>query len=281
MGTELKYGDSGGAVVALQRALNGYFNSIHRGDLTTKDDGKFGPLTELALRRYQDAMGLTRDGVFGPLTRAKLFPLSSAADAPPVLKRGNVKRLTDDQVLARALGCIGAPIIYHLEVPNGGTDPEAPMPCDEHTGMCDCSGFNAWVHGFDRYQPPKLAPRDFPFWDGYINTDSKIAEAEGPASWFSIVSTPEPGDMIIGETFRTLLGKKVIGHEGTIVETTEWKSKGLAGIQVVHCSPSNYNRPGNMGHSAVWKTNGTIWQNYKKWRFVRYNRERILKLKGK
>ena len=54
-------GDSGPAVVALQRQLN-----AHGSQLTT--DGKFGPLTTQAVQNFQSHHSLTADGIAGPRT---------------------------------------------------------------------------------------------------------------------------------------------------------------------------------------------------------------------
>ena len=54
-------GDSGPAVVALQRQLN-----AHGSQLTT--DGKFGSLTTQAVRSFQSKQGLTADGIAGAKT---------------------------------------------------------------------------------------------------------------------------------------------------------------------------------------------------------------------
>jgi putative peptidoglycan binding protein len=240
-------------------------------------DGQFGDKTEAAVKLLQTKFGLEVDGIIGEQT---LQVLQTGQAPPPPKKytapvRGKVIKLTLEDVLHRALACVKAPVTYHLEYPNGGDNPEAIMPCDEHTGGLDCSGFNAWVHGFDRFQP-----KDFHFWDGYLNTDSKIAEAETDGLWFTIHENPEAGDLIVGETFRSKLPpfKRKIGHEGTVVDVSEWKTKGLAGIQVVHCSPRNYAVTKN--GSAIAKTNGTIWSIYRKYRFLRFNRDHALYLKA-
>lgn len=243
-------------------------------NLTLKMDGRFGELTEQAVKDYQKLKGLTVDGIIGEKTFASLTgtpPAEEKKYTPP--KRGKVLLRTVADKLHFALGCIGAPVKYHLEYPNGGTDPEASMPCDEHTGFLDCSGFDAFVQGHDRYAS------DFPEWDGYMNTDSKIYHAEHAAQWFQTRDEPEVGDMIIGETYRTFLGRKVIGHEGTIVDVSEWKTRGLAGIQVVHCSPSNYQY--TESKSAIWKTSATRWGTvFKKYRFVHFDADRVLKMRA-
>jgi N-acetyl-anhydromuramyl-L-alanine amidase AmpD len=59
----LKRGDEGPEVAELQARLR---------ELGFDGDGVFGPVTELAVRRFQEAQGLLPDGVVGPLTRAAL-----------------------------------------------------------------------------------------------------------------------------------------------------------------------------------------------------------------
>ncbi len=186
----------------------------------------------------------------------------------------------------RASAMVGKNIHYHLQYPNGGTDPEASEPCDRQTRGCDCIGFAAWAAGFDRYQPGgkgigKLSA--FPYYDAYINTDSMVLEATERGKWFSVLKEPESGCFIVAKSYWRKLPypKRVIGHIGVVVDCSEWATKGLKGIGVVHCSPSNVKRPGNKNGSAVWKTDGTVWAGYPKVYFIRFNREYAMGLKGK
>ena len=62
----LRRGDHGDAVKALQEGLICY------GVLTGRTDGSFGPGTEGAVKKVQEAEGLTVDGVAWPQTQARL-----------------------------------------------------------------------------------------------------------------------------------------------------------------------------------------------------------------
>lgn len=64
--TPLKPGASGPAVEQLQRAL------ARAGYPTGSVDGSYGPATKTAVTRFQQAHGLTADGVAGPKTLAAL-----------------------------------------------------------------------------------------------------------------------------------------------------------------------------------------------------------------
>lgn len=70
----LKQGMSGSDVTEMQKRLR------ELGYMDAKATGYFGKQTERALKAFQQAAGLTPDGVFGPGTKAKLF----ASDAPPM-----------------------------------------------------------------------------------------------------------------------------------------------------------------------------------------------------
>lgn len=75
----LRKGSSGTAVVELQRRLNS------RGEQLATD-GKFGALTEAAVKRFQSANGLKADGIVGPQTWTVLLtatvPLPTPASIP-------------------------------------------------------------------------------------------------------------------------------------------------------------------------------------------------------
>jgi peptidoglycan hydrolase-like protein with peptidoglycan-binding domain len=62
----LNVGSQGKAVADLQQAL------ADRGFDVGEVDGIFGPLTEAGVRAFQEAQGLTADGVVGPATWSAL-----------------------------------------------------------------------------------------------------------------------------------------------------------------------------------------------------------------
>ena len=77
----LRRGDSGSQVTLVQEKL------AELGYITFEPDGKFGPGTEKAVRAFQQANGLTSDGIVGTGTAAVLFgneAIASTATAAPV-----------------------------------------------------------------------------------------------------------------------------------------------------------------------------------------------------
>ena len=74
----LQEGSHGNDVTALQEALT------ELSFFTSKIDGQFGYRTRAALRKYQQAKGLTDDGVLGAQTRASL--LADGYEIPPYYK---------------------------------------------------------------------------------------------------------------------------------------------------------------------------------------------------
>jgi len=93
----LKKGSKGSQVAKLQARLR---------ELGFDAEGVFGPVTELAVRRFQESRGLMPDGIVGPLTRAALAeaepgeptePAEPPAGAGPPVDRS--LRLSDAQYL--------------------------------------------------------------------------------------------------------------------------------------------------------------------------------------
>lgn len=99
--TTLKPGMEGPEVAELQRRLR---------ELGFDADGRFGPVTELAVRRFQESRGLLPDGLVGPLTREALAedrPADGDRGAPEDGSAGpevdRTWRLPEGQYVAEAL----------------------------------------------------------------------------------------------------------------------------------------------------------------------------------
>lgn len=58
---QLQQGSSGWSVKALQLILRGH-------DANLSVDGEFGPLTEAAVKAFQEVFKVTADGIVGPVT---------------------------------------------------------------------------------------------------------------------------------------------------------------------------------------------------------------------
>lgn len=71
----LRRGNSGEYVLQLQQALD-------KTGAALNPDGKFGTATENAVKAFQQAHGLTVDGICGPATWAALAPYLPAPEAP-------------------------------------------------------------------------------------------------------------------------------------------------------------------------------------------------------
>lgn len=143
------------------------------------------------------------------------------------MTRGKVLGLTLEQVAARARYLAGPSCVtgyYLLKDHNGGKDPTAPDPFDRwskrgsrHVNItADCIGGAAWCGGFDRYQPVRFAH----LYGGWINTDSMLMDARGPAKCFVDLGRPEPGCFVV---CRSGTPGHAIGHIGTVVSVpAEW-----------------------------------------------------------
>lgn len=141
--------------------------------------------------------------------------------------RGKVLGLSLDQVAARARylasdECVAG--YYLLKDYNGGKDPTAADPFDRWTKpggktvnrTADCIGGAAWCGGFDRYQPSRFAH----IYSGWINTDSMIMDAKGPAKCFEVLGLPTPGCFVVAPSNSP---GHTIGHIGVVIDVpAEW-----------------------------------------------------------
>ncbi len=158
--------------------------------------------------------------------------------------RGLVCGLTLEQVRQRALYLAGETTIdrldwyvrkedapmscptgyYLLKEYNGGKDPTAPDPfarwkkpgSTQVNVTADCIGGAAWCGGFDRFQEKRFAH----IYGGWINTDSMIQDASGPAKCFELLDRPLPGCFVV---FKSGDAGHAVGHIGTVVDVPlEW-----------------------------------------------------------
>jgi hypothetical protein len=237
MPSTVKRGSQGPDVTLLQQKLNTLGSKLVA-------DGIFGAQTEQEVRGFQFEQKLTVDGICGPNTWAAIDKAVAALDPanPPTTStpppRGYLVPLTAAQRLARArylaqqiaiseidsyIRKDGAPTMcpdgyYLLSDYNGGKDPTAPDPFDRWSKpgstfvnrTADCIGGAAWIGGFDRYQPKRFAH----IYSGWINTDSMIQDARGPAKCFRALATPEPGCFVVCASGSP---GHSIGHIGTVI----------------------------------------------------------------
>ncbi|MBW4559150.1 MAG: peptidoglycan-binding protein [Trichormus sp. ATA11-4-KO1] len=81
-------GDEGEDVKVLQQRLR--VAGFYFGNAT----GVFGPITEEAVKRFQEAYKLDVDGIVGPATIGKLPPIGVGGEAPPTRQTANRDHLT-------------------------------------------------------------------------------------------------------------------------------------------------------------------------------------------
>lgn len=123
------------------------------------------------------------------------------------MTRGVVLPATLDDVADRALQ-LGSPAFvdgyYLLSEHNGGKDPAAADPFDRWSKpgstfvnrTSDCIGGSSWCGKFDRFQPVRFAH----LFGGWINTDSMIEDATGPAKCFVALKAPVRGCFVVAKT---------------------------------------------------------------------------------
>ncbi|MBR6518693.1 MAG: peptidoglycan-binding protein [Oscillospiraceae bacterium] len=72
----LKYGDSGNDVESMQAAMNVILAKYPTHDVLV-EDGYFGNETDIAVRRFQQNVGLPQDGIVGEYTWISIFALAN------------------------------------------------------------------------------------------------------------------------------------------------------------------------------------------------------------
>lgn len=94
----MQLGDSGDDVGVLQRELNRVFPKYRTTPLAV--DGDYGPLTEAAVREFQDRADIDVDGIVGPITRAALQKHGVNLDNPPEVPAVKTDRQLLEQIAA-------------------------------------------------------------------------------------------------------------------------------------------------------------------------------------
>lgn len=107
----------------------------------------------------------------------------------------------------------------------GGRNPQAETPFTSKNGALgsDCIGFVLWCWGLDRLQS------DYPFYEGWINTDSMLMDVAKDKTRFEEIFRPYPGCCVVYKS-KWSNGKMIrMGHIGLVVAAPEnwphnWKS---------------------------------------------------------
>jgi hypothetical protein len=178
---------------------------------------------------------------------------------------GQAKPMID--AVARARRIAAKPSTYVLGA--GGRDPQASTPFTKRNGVLgsDCVGFTSWCLGHDRFQP-----ETFDLYDGWINTDSLMADARGARQWYREVDVPAPGDVVVFPSLHAG-GKRIrIGHIALVVEvpgdmpvgvwTREDRRAWLSRVKVIDCAGAAARRPYAVKETtaaASWDKPDAMW----------------------
>lgn len=111
---------------------------------------------------------------------------------------------------------------------SGGRNPQAENPFTSKKGILgsDCIGFVLWCWGLDRYQPADGKDIDYPFYEGWINTDSMLMDVDKDQTLFEEIDQPFPGCAVVYPSIWKN-GKMIrMGHIGLVVETpSQWPTR--------------------------------------------------------
>lgn len=175
-----------------------------------------------------------------------------------------MKALSTVARCTRARALLGLPATYVLG--GGGREPNAATPFTSHNGKrgADCIGFALWCLGLDRYQP-----KVFNHYDGWMNTDSILDDAEhgaGGDHW-ELLERPRPGCLVVYRS-KYANGKRVLmGHVAVVVEVpAEWRPRILCTarewveqmklVRVIDCAGALSRR---LRGQAIAERDASIW----------------------
>ncbi|WP_052398935.1 C40 family peptidase [Geomicrobium sp. JCM 19039] len=190
----VQIGDRGQSVVDLQSALQ------DSGHSHVNADGIFGPITEEAVRSFQQAQGLSVDGIAGPNTFQALTGRSEVKSVST--ETSTSTESSTSGVIGTAQGLIGTPYSW------GGTTPAG----------FDCSGFLNYVFA----QNGQSLPR----------TTQAIYDAGTP------VSAPAVGDLVFFQgTYNT---SNTATHAGIYIGGNEFIHASSSGVRIDNLSSNYY-----------------------------------------
>lgn len=153
---------------------------------------------------------------------------------------------TVSEFLARARSAIGKGIRYKLG--GGGMSPRSELPAN-HNQECDCSGFVCWALGISRQTDHPLYVR---FNQGWINTDAMVHDARASTGFFSEISEPRVGAIVV---YGAKPPSRKVGHVGIV--TAVQKANGVTtATKVLHCSHGNHTRL----RDAICETDLTVFR---------------------
>lgn len=141
----------------------------------------------------------------------------------------------------------------------------------------DCIGFVLWCLGLDRYQPVDGVAIEYPFYGGWINTDSMLMDVHANRVEFTSVADVDarPGDMVVYPSIWKNGVMTRMGHIGLIVEVTkrrgEVNSHGefMKALIVIDCAGATTRK---ITGKAVAIRSGALW-NKPDARIVRWKRQ--------
>ncbi|TGD96781.1 CHAP domain-containing protein [Methylobacterium nonmethylotrophicum] len=119
----------------------------------------------------------------------------------------------------------------------------------------DCSGFVAWCFRVSRKVDHPLYKKVN---GGWFETTGIHADVGSSVGYFSQISKPKVGCILVYPDYKGSDGKVHDGHMGIVLEVDDSKTGIAAVTSIVHCSVSN-DRTG----SAIQATGPAIWLNRK------------------